>query len=60
MLYIFFKHTPTSQAHGEEFLRRFTRRTGGRDAPTSLACLGSLSIRNALGWIRSQDNGNDS
>ena len=35
LLYIMFAHTDTSQAKGKEFLRRFTERHEGRDAPTS-------------------------
>ena len=35
LLYIMFAHTETSQAKGKEFLRRFTERHVGRDAPTN-------------------------
>jgi pimeloyl-ACP methyl ester carboxylesterase len=35
LLYIMFAHTEASQAKGMEFLRRFTERREGRDAPTS-------------------------
>ena len=35
LLYIMFADTETSQAKGREFLRRFTERHEGRDAPTS-------------------------
>ncbi|HET6865694.1 MAG TPA: alpha/beta hydrolase [Solirubrobacteraceae bacterium] len=35
LLYIMFAHTETSQAKGMEFLRRFTERHEGRDAPTN-------------------------
>jgi pimeloyl-ACP methyl ester carboxylesterase len=35
LLYIMFAHTETSQAKGMEFLRRFSERHEGRDAPTS-------------------------
>ncbi|MDB5057072.1 MAG: alpha/beta hydrolase [Chloroflexi bacterium] len=37
LLYIFFKHTPTSQAAGVEFLKRFSARTEGRDKASTLA-----------------------
>jgi pimeloyl-ACP methyl ester carboxylesterase len=37
MLYIFFKHTETSQAKGGEFLGRFMQRQADRDAASSMA-----------------------
>jgi pimeloyl-ACP methyl ester carboxylesterase len=37
LLYIMFKHTPTSQAKGPEYLGRFMERQVDRDAPSTLA-----------------------
>jgi pimeloyl-ACP methyl ester carboxylesterase len=37
LLYIMFKHTPTSQAKGPEYLGRFMKRQADRDAPSTLA-----------------------
>jgi pimeloyl-ACP methyl ester carboxylesterase len=37
LLAVFFKDTPTSQAAGRAYLKRFMERTDGRDTPTSLA-----------------------